>query len=122
MNATSKLLEDSLLLIWNNRNAGERLDLMKRLYAPDIAFFENDTSDAFVGFEAINALIEKLQHDWPVDFEFKLLKSAVNHDMQHIRWTLGPKGQQPVASGGDVAVIDKGRIKSLYLFLDTGND
>jgi hypothetical protein len=122
MNPTPKLLEDSLLLIWNNRDSAERLDLMEKIYAHDISFFESDNSEAFVGFKAIDTLIQNLQLNWPQDFEFKLQKSAVNHTIQHISWTLGSPGQQPVAIGEDIAIIENGKIKSLYLFLNTQND
>ncbi len=118
MNAPSNLLKDSLLLIWNNRNSAERLALMDRTYAPDITFFESDDSEPFVGFSAIDNLIEKLQQDWPSDFEFVLTGSPKsNHNVQHISWQLGIPGQQPVATGADVAFIENGKIKLLYLFL-----
>lgn len=118
MNTSSNLLQDSLLLIWNNRNSAERLALMERTYAPDITFFESDDSEPFVGFSAIDNLIEKLQQDWPSDFEFVLTESPrSNHNVQQIRWQLGIPGQQPVATGADVALIENGKIKLLYLFL-----
>ena len=118
MNA-STLLKDSLLLIWNNRNAAERLDTMQKIYAPGITFFESNSSDPFIGFESINALIEKLQQDWPADFEFTLLEPVkINHNIQHISWQLGVPGQQPVAKGSDIAIIEDGKINALYLLLD----
>jgi len=118
MNTSSTLLQDSLLLIWNNRNSAERLELMEKIYAHDISFFESDNSEPFVGFKAIDELIEKLQQDWPADFEFILTEAPKsNHNIQHIVWQLGVSGQKPVAKGGDIAIIDGGKIKSLYLFL-----
>jgi len=119
MNTTSHLLEDSLLLVWNNRNASERLDLMQKIYAPDIAFFEGNDRAPFVGLDAINTLISKLQSDWPQDFEFQLQTSRINHQLQHVSWTLGPKGKEAVAKGIDIALIEAGKIQSLFLFLDT---
>lgn len=118
MNTPSILLQDSLLLIWNNRNSAERLALMEKTYAPDITFFEGDDSEPFAGFSAIDSLIQKLQQDWPSDFEFTLTESPKsNHNVQHISWQLGIPGQQPVAAGADVAFIENRKIKSLYLFL-----
>jgi len=119
MNASPTLLKDSLLLIWNNRNAAERLHIMEKIYAPGITFFESDNSHPFTGFESINTLIEKLQQDWPADFEFTLLEPVkVNYNIQYISWELGVPGQQPVAKGSDIAVIEDNKIKALYLLLD----
>ena len=118
MNTPSILLQDSLLLIWNNRNSAERLALMDKTYATDISFFESDDSEPFIGFLAIDSLIQKLQQDWPSDFEFTLTESPKsNHNVQHISWQLGIPGQQPVVTGADVAFIENGKIKLLYLFL-----
>ncbi|MFP9098954.1 hypothetical protein ACLI09_07865 [Flavobacterium sp. RHBU_24] len=119
MDSSSTLLQDSLLLIWNNRNAAERLHIMGKIYAPSITFFESDNSAPFIGFESINTLIEKLQQDWPADFEFTLTRPVkINHNIQHINWELGIPGQQAVAKGSDIAIIEDNKIKALYLFLD----
>jgi hypothetical protein len=119
METQSILLQESLLLIWNNRNSGERLKLMEKIYAPDIQFFENDQNEPFVGYEAIDNLIQKLQQDWPSDFEFKLISAPKsNHNIQQISWELGIPGQQSVAAGMDVAIIEEEKIKSLYLLLE----
>ncbi|WP_428660413.1 hypothetical protein [Runella sp.] len=120
MEASSMLLQDSLLGVWNNRNSVERLTLMEKIYNSDILFFEDDKSEPIVGIESIDNLIQKLQQDWPADFEFTLTEAPKsNHNVQHISWQLGASGQQPVAVGVDVAVIEDGKIKSLYLFLRT---
>lgn len=119
MTAAAKLLEDSLLVIWNDRDADRRLEAMKRIYSPDIRFFESNTGEALAGHQAINGLISTLQAEWPAEFRFALSKpSRVNHTIQVISWQLGPEGAPPVATGMDVAVIEQGLIRSLYLFLD----
>ncbi len=119
MATTAKLLEDSLLVIWNDRNAERRLEVMAKTYSADIQFFESNMGEAIVGYEAINELISKLQTEWPIEFQFELNKpSQVNHSTQIISWSLGPKGGMPVATGMDVAITENDLIKSLYLFLD----
>lgn len=72
MATTAKLLEDSLLVIWNDRNAEKRLDAMQTIYATDIPFLESNTGEEIVGSKAINELISKLQTEWPVEFQFEL--------------------------------------------------
>jgi len=117
---SAQLLENSLLVIWNERNADRRLEAMKQTYAPDVHFYEFNTGEAIVGHTAINELIAKLQSEWPPESRFELNKpSQVNHQVQIASWNLGPQGMQPVATGMDVAVIENDLIKSFYLFLDT---
>jgi hypothetical protein len=119
METSAKLLEDSLLVIWNDRNAGNRLNAMKQVYASDITFYESNDGPAFTGYQAINDLIDKLQSQWPAEFVFELnAPSKVNHQVQHISWNLGVPGQTPVATGIDIAIIEDHKIKSLHLFLD----
>jgi len=119
MATTAQLLEESLLAIWSSRNPDGRLDVMKKIYAPDIHFYETNTGDPIVGHQAINQLISRLQSEWPAESRFEITgPSQVNHSVQIASWTLGPQGAQPVATGMDVAVIENNLIKSLYLFLD----
>lgn len=119
MESTAQLLEDSLLVIWNSRNAVDRAAAMKDIYAADIVFYENNEGPAITGYEAINHLIATLQAQWPVEFVFELTAPArVNHQVQHVAWRLGVPGQPPVATGMDVAVVENGRIASLHLLMD----
>ncbi len=119
MPATAQLLESSLLLIWNDRNADTRLVAMQHVYTPDMHFYESNTGEAIIGQRAINELITKLQADWPVEFLFTLNQPAqVNHNTQIASWQLGPAGAPPIATGMDVAITEGELIQSLYLFLD----
>lgn len=98
MENKAQLLEDSLLVIWNDRNADERLDAMAAIYAPDISFYETHEGPAVKGYQAINDLITALQSKWPLEFQFELNQpSKVNHQIQHISWNLGIPGQTPVS-------------------------
>jgi hypothetical protein len=118
MATNAQLLEESLLVIWSGRNADERLKVMKKIYAPDVHFYETDTTPPYVGHEAINALISKLQSQWPAGTRFELTRpSEANHAVQIGYWSLGPHGAKPIATGKDVAFIENGMIKSFYLFL-----
>ncbi|MCF0069373.1 nuclear transport factor 2 family protein [Dyadobacter sp. CY261] len=119
MENSAKLLEHSLLVIWNDRNAERRLQAMENIYADDMAFYESNEGPAIVGNQAINDLISKLQQQWPLEFEFQLNGPAsINHHVQHVAWNLGIPGQAPEATGMDIAIIKDGKIKSLHLFLN----
>src|SRR5580765_912513 len=104
MTTPAQLLENSLLVIWNSRNANQRLEEMKKTYAPDVHFYEFNTGNAIVGYTAINEVISKLQSEWPPESKFELNKPVqVNHSVQIASWKLAPEGKQPVATGTDVA-------------------
>ena len=119
MENAAQLLEDSLLVIWNDRNAERRLQAMQNVYATDIHFYESDHGPAIVGYQQINDVISNLQAQWPTEFQFEITRPAsANHQVQHVAWNLGIPGQTPAATGMDVAIIEDGKIKSLHLFLD----
>ena len=119
MENSARLLEDSLLVIWNDRNAERRLQAMEHVYAADIAFYESNEGQAIKGYRAINDVISKLQKQWPLEFEFQIIGSArVNQQVQQISWNLGIPGDNPAATGMDVAIIEDGKIQSLHLFLN----
>ena len=119
MGKPGQLLEDSLLIIWNNRDSAERLKAMEQIYRQDIRFFENDSGNPIVGFEAINNLITRLHSGWAPEFVFELSKpSQTNHNVQVVAWRLGAPADMAVASGMDVAIIEHERIRALHLYLD----
>ncbi|MBD2753481.1 nuclear transport factor 2 family protein [Spirosoma validum] len=115
----AQLLADSLLKVWSERDDEQRMNVMKRIYASDIVFYETDNGPAITGHQAIDSLIKTLQNQWPPEFAFTLTKPAVtNHGVSHVAWTLGAANAIPVASGMDIAIIESGLIKELYLYLD----
>ena len=119
MMSQAQLLETSLLVIWNDRNADRRLEMMKKTYTADVQFYEFNDAKPIVGFAAISDVITKLQAAWPAESVFKLNKpSQVNHSIQIACWDLGPQGAPSIAKGIDVAVIENSLIKSFYLFLE----
>ena len=115
----SPLLQDSLLTVWSERDDVQRLKEMERIYAADIVFYETDNGPAIKGHQEIDSLIKKLQDQWPSEFVFTLTKPVVtNHGLSHVAWTLGAANATPAASGMDIAIIENGLIKELYLYLD----
>lgn len=114
-----QLLAGSLLKVWSERNDEQRMSVMKQIYAADIIFYETDNGPAIKGHQAIDSLIRRLQNQWPPEFVFTLTKPVVtNHGVSHVAWTLGAAQATPAASGMDIAIIESGLIKELYLYLD----
>ena len=119
MKNSAQLLEDSLLVIWNDRDPEERLKAMEKIYASDIHFYESNSGTAIIGFDDINNTISNLQSGWGPKVLFELSKpSQTNHNVQLASWILGAPGEKPVASGMDVAIVENEKIKALHLYLD----
>ncbi len=119
-NASAKLIEQALGEIWNERDETKRLEVMKRIYAPDVIFYEADDAAEFKGFEVINARIIELFRGFPAGtaFHFKT-GEEINHGVIKKSWTLGVLGEPPIATGMDVAIIENGLIKAFHQFLDS---
>jgi len=60
MEDNGKLLGESLLVIWNDRDP-ERRQSIKKIYAENIVFYETNESPSIIGHQAINNLISGLQ-------------------------------------------------------------
>ena len=118
-NNGAQLLEDSILKVWSERDDEQRMNVMKQIYAADIVFYETDNGPAFNGHQEIDSLIKKLQNQWPPEFTFTLTKPvAINHGVSYAAWTLGAANATPAARGMDIAIVESGLIKELYLYLD----
>jgi len=119
MTNKAQLLEDSLFLVWSNTDVEQRLQAMQKIYSEDICFYESDSAEPVIGYENINTLITGLQSGWAPGFSFQLSRpSQTNHGIEIASWTLGIPGDEPVAGGTDIAVVEKGKISALYLYLD----
>ena len=55
----------------------------------------------------------------PPNFVFTKLKPVIiNNSIGRLIWGVCPEGQPPVVTGMDIARFKKGKIKSLYVFID----
>ena len=119
MSETTNILEQNLLQIWNQRNYVERNKIMKKLYSPECIFYESDNSNGIIGIEAINDYIEALQKNWQPEFSFEIdLPGVINHEVARVSWKLGIPDVSIVAKGTDIAYIENGLIRKLFLFLN----
>ena len=117
MDNLSQIMEENLLKVWSERDSSLRLNAIQDIYAENGSLFEfgEETS----GFDAINEHVTKLYDSIPPDFVFTQLKPAdINGKIGRLVWGVGPRGHDAVQTGMDIAHIENGRIKSLYVFLD----
>jgi hypothetical protein len=109
-------MERNVCEVFGERDSERRKSVINDLYTEDCTFFEAD--DQIIGRDALNAKVEHILKEAP-GFVFRLAGPAeVNHDHGRLRWYFGPNGAAPVVTGMDVAVFKRGRICSLYAFLD----
>jgi hypothetical protein len=117
-NVLAQLMEENLQQIWSERNADRRMTALESIYAKDSTLFE--VGEIIMGYEAINNAVSRLVNGMPPDFIFTRLKPVIiNNNAGRLVWGVGPKGSPPVATGMDVAIFENGKIKSLYVFLDS---
>lgn len=111
------LLQAHLAGVFNERDPARRRAALKQLYTEDATLFEPGT--AVTGHDAISAAVDALQASLPREFVFTALGPAVgHHGVARLRWSAGPPGGPAAVTGTDVAHIENGRIKSLYVLLD----
>ena len=119
MNDTlAQLMEESIKQVWSQRNSVRRMVALEAIYAKDSTLFE--VGEIITGYDAINDKVSRTVNGMPADFVFTRLKPVIiNNNIGRLVWGLGPKDKPPVATGMDIAVFENGKIKSLYVFLDT---
>src|SRR6202012_1288190 len=110
-NALAQLMEESIKLVWSERNAARRLVALEGIYAKDSPLFE--VGEKITGYFAINDKVSRTVDNMPADFVFTRLKPViVNNNVGRLVWGLGPKDKPPVATGMDIAIFEDGKIKS----------
>jgi hypothetical protein len=111
------LMLRNLQEVFNERDPARRIGAVKSIYAKEAEFFEGD--ERIKGHDAISAKVSALQASFPPDFTFSPTSAeASNHDLGRLTWRVGPAGGSPAATGMDVAIFERGRIRALYTFLD----
>ncbi|MFI6811113.1 nuclear transport factor 2 family protein [Nonomuraea sp. NPDC050328] len=102
----------------NEREPGRRRSLIEQTFTPDGAY--TDPDDDVQGYDALDALFDRLQHQAPPELRFSLLGQVdAHHHQARFTWQYGPAdAPAALATGGDVAVFHEGRIHRLYAFFD----
>ncbi|CAG5073072.1 hypothetical protein DYBT9623_04597 [Dyadobacter sp. CECT 9623] len=112
------MMENNLNQVWNERNPEARLKAIEKIYDPAANLYHVD--DQVTGFDAINSSVTSTLKHLPAEFVFTKLKPVIiNNNIGRLIWGAGPRGESPVATGMDIAHFENGKIKSLYVFLDS---
>jgi hypothetical protein len=111
------LMQANLARVFSERDALRRLKAMAQLYAPDATLYEPDAEAK--GHVAISQAVTGLLSSLPPNFAFTTIGPAVgHHGVGRLRWQAGPPNGPVAVTGTDVAHFERGRIHSLYVFLD----
>jgi len=117
-NKLEQLLVQHLNQIWNQRDEVLRTKAIESVYAKDISLFE--VGEKLTGYDAVNRKVSTLLGNFPPIFSINQLKPiAINNNVGKLVWGVGPQGAPPVATGTDIVFFEDGKIKSLYIFLDS---
>lgn len=111
------LMQANLARVFSERDAAKRLRALTDIYAADAVLYEPGT--ATTGHAAISDAVEALLTSLPQNVTFFALGPAVgHHGFGRLRWQSGPPGHPAAVTGTDFALIERGLIRALYVFLD----
>jgi hypothetical protein len=102
---------------WNETDATRRRVAIAALCTEDCEY--TDPLARVSGPSALDQLIAGVQRQLP-GFRFSLAgKVDSHHDQARFTWHAAPEGaHEPVVVGFDVFLLDAGRVRSVYGFLD----
>jgi hypothetical protein len=113
----NRLMQANLARVFNERDAARRIVAIRELYAEDAGLYEPDTSAK--GHAAISEAVTALLANLPPSFVFSATGPAIgHHNIGRLKWRSGPPDGPAAVTGMDVAHVEKGRIHSLYVFLE----
>jgi len=111
------LLQRNIARVFNERDAGKRIAGLQETWTEQAIMYEADA--VLDGHQAISDAVGALQRHLPDGTHFRPLAPAiVNHDAAMLRWEAVSGAGQRVVTGTDLAFIEEGRIRALYVFLD----
>ncbi|WP_394837919.1 nuclear transport factor 2 family protein [Pendulispora rubella] len=102
---------------WNETDPSARRTVIEKNFTSDCTY--TDPLAAVAGCEGVDGFIAAVQSKYPgIVFT---LGSAIDahHDQVRFTWHAGPPGsKEPAAIGFDVAVLENGKIRHVFGFLD----
>ncbi|MFG3259184.1 nuclear transport factor 2 family protein [Streptomyces sp. NPDC048172] len=101
--------------VWNERDPHARQTLGTEVFTPDAYYVDPNASAQ--GRPAIDAYVAGWQEQFP-GCVFVLGEVSGHHEVARFGWSFGPPGGPPAGTGGDVVVIERGRLSRIYGFFD----
>jgi hypothetical protein len=113
--AVAQKLVDKHFEIWNGTDRSKYQQSFAEIYSRD--FFVADYNGVATGYDAIVALIQKVQSEHP-GFKFTPAPITINHGLGRVTWGYGPHENPNLVTGEDIFTIDDGKISSARVFLN----
>jgi ketosteroid isomerase-like protein len=111
------LMQANIVRVFNERDAKRRLAALDELYTEDATLCDPET--VATGRVAISKAVEDLHRLIPPNFVFSAVGQAVGHNgAGRLFWRAGPANGPVAITGIDVAHVEGGRIKLIYVFVD----
>jgi hypothetical protein len=103
--------------VWNETEPDSRRAKIAELYAPEAGY--TDPLVQATGAAQIDATIDAVQRQFS-GLVFSVVEPVdAHHDTARFQWRLGaPGADEPLVIGFDVAVVEQGRLRQVYGFLD----
>ena len=106
-----------IVRVFNEQNPDRRRLALGERYTEDATVCDPET--AATGREAISNAVDSLHRMLPADFVFAATGHAVGRNgVGRLFWRARPPNGPAAVTGIDVAHIEDGRIKLLYVFVD----
>jgi hypothetical protein len=110
------VMETHVIEVIGQRDAARRRIAMRAVYAEDCLCVEEDAE--FAGFDVIDERAEGILELGPGWVLRPTRAAEVVNGIGLVRWGFGPPGAAPVITGLDVAIFQRGKIRTLYSFVD----
>jgi predicted SnoaL-like aldol condensation-catalyzing enzyme len=112
-----RAMRTNLLHVFGQRDPVQRLTAIRDLYNADATLHEPHAS--VTGHGAISDAVTALLESLPEDIAFTPDGPPIGHnDVGRLKWRASAPTGAVVATGIDVARFERGRIRSLHVFLD----
>lgn len=111
----NKALVEKHFQIWNETDNAKRVKLLNQVYAQDIEM--TDRHFIATGQEEINKFVADLQKQHPGS-KFTTRSVQMHHNIVRLFWQSGTKSKPDAVTGMDLFVIENGKVKKLYVFVD----
>lgn len=112
-----RLMQANLTRVFNERDPQRRIEAIRELYTEAPVLYEPHA--AISGHAGISDAVSKLHSSFPPHFRFSSISPADgHHNVGRLNWCSGPSHGPAAITGLDIAHFEKGRIQSLYVFLN----
>jgi hypothetical protein len=111
------VMQANVARVFSERDPSRRRAALNELYAEDAILYESEA--VAVGRDAISEAVGRLLASLPHDFVFTAVGPAIGHHATaRLFWRGGPRNGPVAVTGTDVAHVEGGQVRHIYVFVD----